>query len=653
MESIQPTLVTRIINDTLALEPLAPIDAQASQLAKALIDGEAATLRAPVKQDRLSKFMRDLRDTLCSDKTRVYYDLKETLTELSKGLQSGEITFSVQDAKREKTLIKHYHGDGKEVFAKAASQLHKAIAQLGLSESKARKLQALVASISDSLNTNPAFRQEFQENKKQAELVDECLKELAKPGVDLSTVETNLASVVIVEGTHSSAFGEKLKNAREILEVKKSITGVSTKLKQATTVEELFDIAGVAIKSCDLDPERKEQFTKGVEHELKLSVGKMVHAFEKEGLKLVAKMAKDPENFFRQSEELKEKFRNIVLTEDVDITEELSDAKKLYHETAAVSQKVQSSYLRAFKKQLKFEAARYSAYIEKEPSLQRLAACKHNVELLFEIVESCERATSSDSTPEVEELVDAIQEQLLNLEETITRKINEQAEQQQKEIQAELARLDAELQKNNMLKMIGNQEHTIVQLTQEPSEKLSITALGVALSALKWVPILGQPVAELGEAMVDRAPNFIESGISTTLATALLTGYVVYSGVKPMEPGGFIFSGLKVAPLLAPNAVAYLTRQMPPGNVLPRPLALALGMVTAGATAYVFYRGPLNIASDVFWYGVNNIPGAAAAVGGAAFEVTKKATVYTASSAYNAVSAKVHDLGMSIITQFM
>lgn len=642
MESVHSSLITQIINDTLAMEPQATKEVQTIQLAQALISNEAAALRTPVKQDGFSKFIRVLRDTLCKDNTRVYYDLKESLTELAKGLRSGEIHFTVQDAKREKALRTYYHGDGKEVIVQAAANLHEAITKLGLSDSKVQKLQALVDSITDSLKANPTFREEFQEHNREASIIDECVKELANPGADLAAIGTTLQSVKVAKGTQS-ALSEKLKNAQDKLEVKTSVNVVKASLAEASSVKQLFQIAAEAIKDYNLDPELKQQFTEGVEHELKRSVGKMMHAFETESLQLVATMGEDQENFFTISSELKAKFKKIVLNDDVIVPQELAGAKEHYHKTAASCQKVQSAYLRVYKKQLKFEAIRFSTYIEKETNLQRLALCKQNMNTLYTIVESCERATSSEVSPEVAELVDAIQEQLDKLERTLAKQINEQAVQQQKALQEELARLDAEIQKNKMLQMIGNKEHTVVHITQEqePSQKLSVTALGVALSALKWVPVVGQPVAELGEAVKDKTPNFLEAGISTCLATALLTGYVVYSGVNPMQPGGLIFSAAKVAPLLTPNIVAYFTRQCPPGSVLPRPLALALGMATAGATAYVFYRGPLNIASDVFWYGVENIPGAATAVGGAAFQVGKKATVYAATSTYDVVSSSI------------
>lgn len=646
MDSIQSPLISQIINNTLAQEPQSTGCSPAVLLAEALIHSEAAGARSPV-ENAFSKFFRVMRNTFVTDeKTRLYYDLKAGLTEIAKGLKSGEIIFSVQDAKRERALRAVYDGNGKKVFAKAAGDLHEAIAQLGLEESKVKKLQALVKSIKSSLEQTTTFREEFTENKEAAEIISQSLEELKSPTANLSDIETTLKSVQPTIDSQS-ALGEKLKNAQDALKIKKLIESIKPTFQNATSIQQLFDFAAVAIKSSGLDPELKTLFVKDLEHELKRSIGKMLHDFKNQSLDLIATMSEDRETFFSQSSELKNMFKNIALTHD--IPDELASSKKFYHETAKSTQKVQGAYLRTYKKQLKFEAAHFSAYIQKEQSLERLAVCRQHMNTLYAIVELCEQATNNETSPEVAELVDALHEQLDILELKLTKKLNEHLAQQQKAYQEQLMQLEASTQKSKTQTMIGNKERQVVHIAPEPSQKAAVTALGVALSALKWVPVIGQPVAELGEALHDRQTTLLEAGISSSLACALLTGYVVHSGVNPLQPGGFIFSALKVAPLLTPNIVAYITRQCPPGSVLPRPLALALGMATAGATAYVLYRGPLNIASDLFWYGVQTIPGAATAVGGAAFNISKKATIYAASSTYSAVTSKLSDLGNALL----
>lgn len=737
MESVQSRLITQVINSTLADKPIETTDTRTSTLANSLISSENSLLRAPVKQDFFTGIIRVLRSFFCSDKTRVYLELKDSLSELAKGLQSGEITYTVDDAAREKTLRTYYHGNGSEVFAKVAADLHVAIKNLGLSAAKTQKLDGLVALIENTLTKTATFREEFQDLQSEADVIEHCINQLKDKNPDLSNISSSLTTLASNINA-GSALGEKLHYARGLLEMQKSLQPIKESLEKATTIQDLFSISAEAIEECALDPELKELFSKNIEEKLKLCIGKTLHSFKKESLALVREMEKNKETFFELNNDLNQKFEKITLPDTLDLPKELAGAKEFYTKTAASTEKVQVAYLRAYKTQLEYEATRFTKYIEKEPNLERLALCKQNMDNLKAIVDHCEHATSSKTSPEVVELVDAIRGQLGTLEHTLVKRINEQAIQQQKELLAQLAQLNEELQKNQTLITFGNKEHTVaqitpppaelpanttvetptttppeveqfvqtlqgklneleetitsnihsqstqqkkelqaqitqltekieqtqtqlindkkepllVQITKEPKKKYSVTALGVALSALKWVPIVGLPAAELGEALVDKTPNFVEAGISTCLTTALLTGYVAYSGINPMSQGGLIWSGLKVAPLLTPTAVAYVTRQLPPANLLPRPMALALGMVTAGATAYVFYRGPANIAWDIGSYVLTNVPGAAYAVGSAVGSAALNTGTSVLSSGYNAVTNKVSELGPYLIREW-
>lgn len=598
MNSVQSLLLSEVLNCSLA-ETTLPLsqDIRTNELATKLLASDGALLRTPQKTSFFNKVILAIRNKFFKAELCTYWDVKRNLTLLDKALQQPEIHFNIATADAQRVLRTFYNGDGKAVLSQAAISLSQAISTLGISDAKKNTLRQLIGTITQRLNKGPILQEDFAHYNNQSKTIAHALAALSEKSPDLAQIRASLvrikqAAIEKKEDISQLAIGEELRWAFAKLEEQENIQNLKTSLATATSIQQLFQTTADCIKKYSPNPQYKNELTDHFTHQACLALEEkipgLLKAFEAKCFASMNRMDEALEHITTWQQELEAIFKDIMLPDTFDAAP-LAKAAETYRKALESYEHIPRAYITLFKKLLAGEVDTIIEMVEHTPDLERIVHLKHATRTLQGVItlfeNALQRNPNSKNAQEVADVLAGIKMQLDKVDDILAKRTLEQARAKQGEIQLGLENVQA-LMRQEEVEVELNGKHYKITPIQGP-KSLELSALCVALSAAKWVPVVGEPVVATIEYTQNITPSLLESAGGSMLVTALLTAYVAHAGYSPISLGAL----WKTLPFLAPNMATSLVSHSPVVRLLPRPITLGLGMIAAAIPAYVWYRG--------------------------------------------------------------
>jgi len=555
-------LVSEMVNRSLPalLEAKEGKTTSAARVARELLGDEGSLLRVPVEQGLLSKAVRFLRTIFCTRSWCLYSDVKENLAYLLNSLQQSEVGYTVQDATHQYALRRACQGNAKEVISVALKAIDLGIKEMGLAESRKKQLHELVSQITKRVQ-GVEFREDFAEFTGISAQIDDEMAKLEQEAPNLAAIRRNLGA--IDGNVKEQAVGEKLSYALARLEEKERVQKLKDTLSDVTSIEQLFLTASEQLRSYSpvrrYQSELKIYFMADVRATIKTKMKELVTDFEKNCKKAIA----HSQDFGQLQKELEERIQDVILPDYINIPEPLQGIYKV--DSGGV---ILKAYLKVFKKQFRQDIEKMKNAVQGEEDLVKLGSYKQHVHGLYMLLDCFEQVAE-------EEVIYAIKEKVDDLNQIIDAQLQLQA----KETKVAVEPISEPV-------VVG--ERKIVPLK-------NLSAYGVALGALGWVPKVGLPLTSILEAVTGKSIKREESAVGTMISLAAIASYVALA-----NKGSSLLWGM--APIVAPTLAGHMAGSIPIVNLIP-PLRIAAGIALAGITHQVMDRG-LWVFWDVVSYGL-------------------------------------------------
>ncbi len=545
-------ILSEIVNSSLPvmLEAKENKTLPASNVARNLLP----ILQTPNSQDLTSRVFRFLRSIFCTKEWCRYSDVRENLSSLLTELLQNRVGYEVRDAERQYALRQVCHGDAKEVVTVALKAMQLSIKDLGLSSQKQQKLSQLVEEISERVQ-QVEFQEDFGEFAEFSAIIDHEMQKMDLPGANLAEIRKALKSIPIPS---NHAVREELTYALQRLDQKEKIVALKGELESQRSVETLFLTASQALTS--YRPIKRYQselagaFTKDVRACVQARLAQISQNVESDCKHLISRAA----DFSELQKGVEESLQDLILPDFIDVPQPLKDLVPKVDGGGVILK----SYLKVFKKALRQDIEKMALGIKKEENLVKLGQYAQLIQGLYTLADYFEES----------EIGHMIKEKIDGLKQLVDAQLQQQTPVNTIEVKSEpVAKME--------------DRKVVVLSTKEGG----LSAYGVALGALGWVPKFGLPFANIVEMSSGKQVKPAEAAVGTMVSLALIASYVALSG---QSNSLFSYSTLwAMAPIVAPTMVAHAAGGIPIISWI-KPLKIAAGVVLAGATHQVIERGP-------------------------------------------------------------